>query len=125
MLCFAGVTSVTAIAAPVSGITSTSAADKFIGGWSYTVEGAPEGYKEGLLVIVKEGESYKVQVQIGGGTLLGENVKTSGNTINFDVTVEGDKVAVTLTVKGDTMTGKSTSSEGSLTINGQKTISMD
>ncbi|HEA19331.1 hypothetical protein LCGC14_0670780 [marine sediment metagenome] len=100
-------------------------ADKFVGGWSYTVEGAPEGYKDGLLVIVKEGDGYKVQVQIGGGTLLGENVQVKGSTITFDVMVEGGKVAVALTAKGDTITGKSTSSEGSLTINGKKTISMD
>lgn len=97
-----------------------SMADKFVGGWSYTVEGAPEGYKDGLLVIVKEGNGYKVQVQIGGGTLLGENVQVKGNTITFDVMVEGGKVAVTLTAKGDTITGTSTSSEGSLTINGKK-----
>lgn len=100
-------------------------ADKFVGGWTYTVEGAPEGYKDGLLVIVKEGDGYKVQVQIGGGTLLGENVKVDGSTITFDVMVEGGKVAVTLTAKGDTITGKSTSSEGTLMINGKKTISMD
>ena len=99
--------------------------DKFVGGWSYTVEGAPEGYKDGLLVIVKEGDAYKVQVQIGGGTLLGENVKVNGSTITFDVMVEGSKVAVSLTTKGDTISGKSTSSEGSLNINGKKTISMD
>ena len=100
-------------------------ADKFVGGWSYTVEGAPEGYKDGLLVIVKEVDGYKVQVQVGGGTLLGENVQVKGSTITFDVMVEGGKVAVKLTVKGDTLTGTSTSSEGSLTINGKKTISMD
>lgn len=99
--------------------------DKFVGGWSYTVEGAPAGYENGLLIIVKEGDSYKVQVQIGGSTLLGDNVKVSGNTINFDVMVEGGKVTVSLTAKGDTITGKSTSSEGSYTIKGEKTLSME
>lgn len=98
--------------------------DKLVGGWSYTVEGAPEGYENGLLIIVKEGGSYKVQVQIAGGTLLGENVKVNGSTINFDVMVEGGKVAVSLTAKGDTISGKSTSSEGSYTIKGEKTLSM-
>jgi len=125
MLCFAAVSSVTAISTPVTDMAVISIGDKFVGGWSYTVEGAPEGYKDGLLVIVEQGDGYKVQVQIGGGTLEGENVKASGSTITFDVMVEGGKVAVSLTVKGDTITGKSTSAEGSLTINGQKTISMD
>ena len=101
------------------------AGDKFVGGWSYTVEGAPEGYKEGLLVIIKEGDSYKVQVQRSGGTSLGENVKVSGSTITFNLMVEGDKVGVNLTTKGDTIAGTSTSSSSTLKINGKRTISMD
>jgi hypothetical protein len=105
--------------------TSLLIADNLVGGWSYTVEGAPEGYKKGLLIIVKEGDGYKVQVQIGGGTLLGENVKVNGNTITFDVMVEGGRVSVNLTAKGDTISGKSTSSEGSYSINGEKTLSME
>lgn len=99
--------------------------DKLVGGWSYTVEGAPGGYENGLLVIVKEDDNYKVQVQIGSGNVLGENVKVNGNTISFDVMVEGARVAVTLTAKGDTITGKSTSSEGSYAIKGEKTLSME
>lgn len=99
--------------------------DNLVGGWSYTVEGAPEGYEKGLLMIVKEGDGYKVQVQVGGGTLLGENVKVKGNTIDFEVMVEGGRVSVNLTAKGDTISGKSTSSEGSYSISGKKTLSME
>jgi hypothetical protein len=98
--------------------------DNLVGGWSYTVEGAPEGYQNGLLIIVKDGENYKVQVQVGGGTLLGENVKVSGNSIDFEVMVEGGRVSVDLTAKGDTISGKSTSSEGSYNIKGEKSLSM-
>ncbi len=125
ILCLIIVSPVMAISQNVTNIASSLIGDKFVGGWSYTVEGAPEGYETGLLVIVKEGDGYKVQVQIGSGALLGDNVKVSGSTISFDVMVEGGKVAVTLTTKGDTITGKSTSSEGSYTIKGEKTISVD
>lgn len=125
LLCLLAVTPVMASSQHSNDNALHAMGDKFVGGWSYTVEGAPEGYEDGLLVIVKEGDGYKVQVQIGGGTLLGENVQVKGSTITFDVMVEGGKVAVTLTAKGDTITGKSTSAEGSLTINGKKTISMD
>ncbi len=125
ILCLIAVSPVMAISQNDTNIASSLIGDKFVGGWSYTVEDAPEGYETGLLVIVKEGDSYKVQVQIGSGALLGDNVKVSGNTISFDVMVEGGKVAVTLTAKGDAITGKSTSSEGSYTIKGEKTISMD
>lgn len=125
ILCLTAVSPVMALSQPTNDTASSLIGDKFVGGWSYTVEGAPEGYKNGLLVIVKEGDSYKVQVQIGGGTLLGDNVKVKGSTISFDVMVEGGKVAVTLTAKGETIAGKSTSSEGSYAIKGEKTISMD
>lgn len=125
ILCLLAISPVMAISQHTTDTASGLLGDKFVGGWSYTVEGAPEGYKNGLLVIVKEGDSYKVQVQTGGDTILGDNVKVSGSTISFDVMVEGGKVAVNLTAKGDTIDGKSTSSEGSYTIKGEKTISMD
>ncbi|MGB7394814.1 MAG: hypothetical protein WA913_10505 [Pricia sp.] len=99
--------------------------DNLIGGWSYTVEGAPEGYQNGLMIIVKDGDAYKVQIQIGGNTLLGENVKVSGNTIEFEVMVEEGRVSVGLTAKGDTISGKSTSQEGTYNIKGEKTLSME
>ncbi len=99
--------------------------DKFSGGWSYTVQGAPEGYQEGLLVIVKAGDSYKVQIQIAGGTLMGENVRTKGHNIMFDVMIEGDKVAVDLAVNGSKLSGKTTSSEGTFTVSGVKTLSAE
>ncbi|MDB4292952.1 hypothetical protein N9954_06040 [Maribacter sp.] len=97
--------------------------DKFAGGWEYTVAGAPEGYEEGYLLIVENGDSYKVQIQTGGGTIMGENIKTKGSTIMFDVTVEGDKVAVSLKVDGSKIAGTSTSSQGTFTISGIKTLS--
>ncbi|HZJ19462.1 MAG TPA: hypothetical protein VFD35_03785, partial [Pricia sp.] len=67
ILCLIAVSPVMAISQHTTDIASSLIGDRFVGGWSYTVEGAPEGYKDGLLVIVKEGDSYKVQVQIGGG----------------------------------------------------------
>lgn len=99
--------------------------DKFAGGWAYTVQGAPEGYGEGLLLIVKDGKSYKVQVQIAGSTMKGENVSTKGSTIMFDVMVEGDKVGVSLTVDGSKISGTSNSSQGTFAIEGVKTLSAE
>ena len=105
--------------------TAYKAGDNLEGGWAYTVEGAPEGYEKGFLVIVKENDQYKVQVQIGPSTLLGKNVVVKGKEISFDVMVEGDMVSVKLTAKGSTITGRSTSSEGSYEINGVKSISAE
>jgi len=99
--------------------------DKFAGGWSYTVEGAPEGYTEGFLLIVKDGDTHKVQIQIAGATMQAENVSSKGNDIMFDVMVEGDKVAVTLTVDGSKISGKSVSSQGTFNVSGTKTLSAE
>lgn len=100
-------------------------ADDLVGGWNYSVEGAPEGYQTGFMIIVKENDQYKVQIQTGGGTMLGENVVVKRNEISFNVMVEGGQVSVVLTAKGSELTGKSTSSEGSYMIKGVKSISQE
>ncbi len=95
-----------------------------VGGWQYIVEGAPEGYGTGLLMIVKQGEVYKVQVQINGSAINGENVVVKGKKIAFNLNVEGEKVNVALEMKGGKMTGTSNSpSNGTMNISGEKIIS--
>jgi len=108
-----------------SEITSLEAGDDLVGGWTYTVESAPAGYENGFLVITKRDDEYLVQVQVGTGTFLGENVMVKGKEISFNVMIEGGKVALTLTAKGSAITGKATSPEGSYTINGVKSISAE
>lgn len=97
--------------------------DNLIGGWEYTVEGAPAGYESGLIIIVKVADVYKVQVQLAGGALDGSDVVVKGNDITFKLMVEGESVSVSLSAKGSELTGKSTSSSGSYTIKGVKSIS--
>jgi len=102
----------------------TIAKDDLVGGWEYTVEGAPEGYNKGLMMIVKQGEIFKVQVQLNGGAVNGENIVVKGNAITFNLVVEGESVAVALEAKGSKMTGTSTSSaNGVMQITAIKTIS--
>ena len=105
--------------------SSAEKGDNLVGGWSYTVEGAPEGYEKGFLVITKQNDRYKVQVQVGTGTFLGENVMVKGEEISFDIMVEGNKVSLTLVAKGSSISGKGTSADGSYTINGVKSISTE
>lgn len=100
-------------------------ADDLVGGWSYTVTGAADGYEKGFLVIMKQNDQYKVQVQVGTSTFLGENVMVKGKEIGFDVIIEGSRVSVMLTAKGSAISGKATSSDGSYAINGVKTISAE
>ncbi len=97
--------------------------DSFLGGWAYTVQGAPEGYEKGFLLILKEDKTYKAQIQVGGSTFLAENIMVKKNTMTFDVMIEGQKVAVQLMVKGSKLTGTTTSNEGVFQITGEKTLS--
>lgn len=98
--------------------------DDLIGGWEYTVAGAPEGYNKGLMMIVNQAGAYKVQVQINGGAVNGENVVVKGNKITFTVNVEGETVSVALEAKGSKLSGTSKSpSNGTMNITGVKSIS--
>lgn len=98
--------------------------DDLIGGWEYTVAGAPEGYDKGFLMIVKQGDVYKAQVQLSSGAVNGENVVVKGNKITFTVNVEGETVSVALEANGSKLSGTSTSpSNGTMNITGVKSIS--
>lgn len=98
--------------------------DDIVGGWQYIVEGAPEGYGTGLLMIVKQDGMYKVQVQINGSAINGDNVVVKGKKITFNLNVEGEKVNVALEMKGSKMSGTSNSpSNGTMNISGEKIIS--
>lgn len=99
------------------------AKDDLIGGWEYTAEGAPEGYDSGLLMIVKAGDAYKVQVQLAGGAMNGTEIVVKGNDITFKLMVEGESVSVSLSAKGSQISGTSTSSSGTYNIKGVKSIS--
>ena len=104
--------------------TMLIAKDALVGGWEYTVAGAPEGYNKGFMMIVNQDGVYKVQVQINGGAINGENVVVKGNKVTFTVAVEGETVTVALEAKGSKITGTSVSpSNGTMNISGIKTIS--
>lgn len=104
--------------------TTVMVKDDLIGGWEYTVAGAPEGYEKGFLMIVKQGDAYKAQVQLAGGAVNGENVVVKGNKITFTLNVEGETVSVALEAKGSKISGTSVSpSNGTMSISGVKSIS--
>ena len=108
----------------VAGNEKAVSKDNLVGGWEYTVEGAPEGYDKGLMMIVNQSGTYKVQVQLNEGAINGNDVVVKGNKITFNVNVEGDNVAVALEAKGSKMTGTSTSaSNGVMKITAIKSIS--
>ncbi|SHJ21021.1 hypothetical protein SAMN04488513_10335 [Pseudozobellia thermophila] len=90
------------------------------GVWRYTVNNAPPEYSKGSIAIVKEEGSYGVEVHLAEGSLKGFNVAIEGNSVSFDLTIEGTVVSVKLKADGDKLTGTSSSSEGTYTIEGSR-----
>ena len=90
------------------------------GVWKYTVDSAPPEYSTGLISIFSEDDVYGVEVQLAGGALKGSNVSVEGNKISFDLSIEGTMVTVKLVADGDTISGSSSSSEGSYSIQGNR-----
>ncbi len=106
-------------------LPTTIVKDHLSGGWTYTAADAPEGFDKGFILIVKSGDTYKVQVQTAGGVFNATNVEGKGHKIKFNLSVEGESVAVSLTASGDKITGTSTSSTGVINITGVKSLSAD
>ena len=90
------------------------------GVWKYTVDSAPPEYSTGLISIFSEDDVYGVEVQLAGGALKGSNISVEGNKISFDLSIEGTMVTVKLVADGDTISGSSSSSEGSYSIQGNR-----
>ena len=99
------------------------AKDSFVGGWSYTLQGAPEGYEKGFLLVLKEGKAYKAQVQVGKATFMANEIVIKKNTMTFHIVVEGQKVMVALTANGSKLSGTTTTDEGVFQVTGEKTLS--
>lgn len=99
--------------------------DHLSGGWTYTAAGAPEGFDTGLMLIVKSGDTYKVQVQTAGSVFNATNVEGKGHKIKFNLSIEGESITVSLTATGDKITGTSTSATGEYSITGVKSLSAD
>jgi hypothetical protein len=84
-----------------------------VGTWDYTVEGVPEGYEAGSMIISEKGKSYGVTMA------LNEYYKTEGESVNykkknlsFVIWVESEEVRISGSFDGDTFTGLVSLSQG-------------
>ncbi|MBC6998173.1 hypothetical protein [Cytophaga sp. FL35] len=95
-------------------------ADGLVGIWKYTVVSAPLEYSSGVIVISQKDKDYGVEVELSGATLKGYNVQVVGAKITFDVNVEGTVFSVALTAEGDSISGESSSYDGTYQITGSR-----
>lgn len=99
-----------------SSFTYEIPAKKFtpVGTWAYSAPDVPEGYQQGKIVIVEDGNTYGVSMVLNEYySAKGEKVTYSKKTIKFSVWVESQEVIVEGTFDGDEFTGTVSYSEGS------------
>ncbi|WP_430906300.1 hypothetical protein [Maribacter sp. 2-571] len=95
----------------------------FVGGWSYDVQGAPEGYENGFLLVLKEGKQYKAQVQVGDKAYMATDVVAKKRTLRFTLQIKTETIGVFLNANGSNFTGTVRATQGVFRVIGKKTVS--
>jgi len=99
----------------VSSFTYDAPAKKFspAGTWEYTIEGVPEGYEAGSMIVVEKGKTVGVTMQ------LNEYYKTEGESVvykkkdlSFVIWVESEQVSISGKFDGDSFSGMVSLSQG-------------
>lgn len=83
------------------------------GTWEYTVNGVPEGYETGKMIITKEEKQIKVSMALNEYYKTeAENVDYKKKSLSFTVWVESEEVSVSGTFEGERFDGLVSLSEG-------------
>ncbi|TKG94546.1 hypothetical protein EYV94_11395 [Puteibacter caeruleilacunae] len=94
---------------------------KLIGKWKYEVSEAPYEYSKGEIVFEKkEGKLVGKVILPYGDTMKLENIKVSGETVSFGVTIDYEYVGIKTKIAANKMTGKVNSPEGAMELKAEK-----
>jgi hypothetical protein len=88
-----------------------------VGNWLFEAPYAPEGYRNGVINLVKTENKLSATMAFGSGEnkFTGDKVKIENDTISFTVYIEGQEVAVKLAfIEESKMTGKAVYTEGTV-----------
>lgn len=99
----------------VSSFTYEAPVKKFspVGSWEYTVEGVPEGYETGTMIITEAEDNVKVTLALNEYYKTeGEKVAYKKKSLSFIVWVESEQVNISGTFNGDIFDGMVSFSEG-------------
>lgn len=118
-----GVQAAASVTNPGGALQNPLVADGPMGVWDYEVEGTEDAYRTGTLFVRKENGAPIVEVHLGNGVLIGQDVQVQGNTLKFMLNLDGvERVSVVLNVEKDVILGEVTSSQGSFTIKGTRKL---
>ena len=99
----------------VSSFTYEAPAKKFtpVGTWEYAIDGVPDGYESGKMIIVKKDKVFKVTMALNEYYKTeGEKVAYKKKSLSFIVWVEAEEVTVSGTFDGDNFVGVVSLSQG-------------
>jgi len=90
-----------------------------IGKWKFTAPGAPYGYDQGIIEIVKEDDEFRATISFTGMDYKFEleKVKFEEEKLNFNLYLEGEDVYVLMSFsEEDKLSGKAIYSQGEVTL---------
>jgi hypothetical protein len=99
----------------VSSFTYEAPVKKFspVGTWEYTIDGVPEDYETGKMIIVEKDKELKVSMAINEYYKTeGEEVSYKKKSLSFIIWVESEEVSVSGTFDGDLFDGMVSLSQG-------------
>jgi hypothetical protein len=99
----------------VSSFTYHAPVKKFspVGTWDYTVEGVPEGYETGSMIIAEKDKNYGVTMALNEYYKTeGESVVYKKKALSFIIWVESEEVSISGNFDGDTFNGTVSLSQG-------------
>lgn len=90
-----------------------------VGKWKFTAPGAPYGYDQGLIEIVKELDEYKATLSFTGMDYKFqlEKVKFEDERLSFIIYLEGEDIFVLMSFsEDDKLSGKASYSQGEVAL---------
>lgn len=99
----------------VSSFSYEAPAKKFspAGTWEYSIDGVPEGYEKGSMIVVEKGKTVGVTMQLNEYFKTeGESVEYKKKDLSFMIWVESEQINVSGTFDADTFSGKVSFSQG-------------
>ena len=107
----------------VSSFTSNPPAKRFspVGTWDYTIEGVPEEYESGSMIISEKDKAYEISMALNEYyTIEGESIEYKKKKLNFIIWVESEEVSISGSFDGDTFSGLVSLSQGDFDMVGER-----
>ncbi len=99
---------------------TTAKVKEVIGTWNYEAPEAPYEYSVGQLIFTLNGSAIEGVIKIGDYEIDMKNIKVEGGEVSFGAYIDGEYVSTKTTIKKGVMTGKTSTSEGTIKVTAEK-----